>query len=91
MIRQKIIPHLWFDKEAVEAAEFYTSVFDDSKITHKSIIHDTPSGDCDIAGRPKFTFNEAISLIINCKYQVFSRTGKRMQKEQRSNMDSKVP
>lgn len=24
---QKIIPHLWFDKEAKEAAEFYVSVF----------------------------------------------------------------
>jgi len=24
---QKIIPHLWYDKEAKEAAEFYTSIF----------------------------------------------------------------
>ena len=47
---QKIVPHLWFDKEAVEAAEFYISIFPDSKITHKSIIKDTPSGDCDIVG-----------------------------------------
>ncbi|MEH7747294.1 VOC family protein, partial [Neobacillus drentensis] len=30
---QKIVPHLWYDKEAKEAAEFYTSIFPDSKIT----------------------------------------------------------
>ncbi|MBI5410186.1 MAG: VOC family protein [Nitrospirae bacterium] len=51
---QKIIPHLWFDKEAKEAAEFYTSLFSvgggqaDSKITNATTLHDTPSGDCDI-------------------------------------------
>ncbi|HLC96852.1 MAG TPA: VOC family protein [Candidatus Nanoarchaeia archaeon] len=33
MTKQKIVPHLRFDKEAVEAAEFYTSIFTDSKIT----------------------------------------------------------
>ncbi len=45
---QKIIPNLWFDKEAIEAAEFYTSIFPDSKRTFTSKIKDTPSGDCDI-------------------------------------------
>ena len=45
---QKIIPHLWFDKEAKEAAEFYTSTFPDSKLTNITTIHNTPSGDCDI-------------------------------------------
>lgn len=52
---QKIINHLWFDKEAVEAAKFYTSVFSNSpgsrgnsKITNISQIKNTPSGDCDI-------------------------------------------
>jgi predicted 3-demethylubiquinone-9 3-methyltransferase (glyoxalase superfamily) len=50
---QKIIPHLWFDKEAKEAAEFYVSAFSaggkgDSEITHVNTIHDTPSGDADI-------------------------------------------
>ena len=29
---QKIIPHLWFDKEAIEAADFYVSIFPNSKI-----------------------------------------------------------
>ena len=53
---QKIIPHLWYDKEAKEAAEFYVSVFSDpfdsaqgkSKITNVTTLHDTPSGDCDV-------------------------------------------
>lgn len=45
---QKIVPHLWYDKEAKEAAEFYTTIFPDSKITDISTIHDTPSGDSDM-------------------------------------------
>jgi len=32
--KQKIVPHLWFDKEAKEAAEFYTSIFKDSRVTN---------------------------------------------------------
>ena len=48
MIKQKIVPHLWFDKEAKEAAEFYCSVFPDSRITSITTLHDTPSGDCDV-------------------------------------------
>src|SRR5947209_628508 len=31
---QHITPHLWFDTQAKEAAEFYTSILPDSKITH---------------------------------------------------------
>ncbi|MDP3953878.1 MAG: VOC family protein [bacterium] len=78
MSGQKITPHLWFDIEAVEAAEFYTSVFDNSKITHKSKILNTPSGDCDIVGfkilgydfmaisaGPYFKANPSISFMIN--------------------------
>ncbi len=77
---QKITPHLWFDKEAKEAAEFYTSIFPDSKITHASTIHDTPSGDADIvsfevmgyafmaiSAGPLFKFNPSISFHIKCK------------------------
>ncbi len=50
---QKIVPHLWFDTQAKEAAEFYTSLFStssqgDSKIHNFTTIRDTPSGDCDI-------------------------------------------
>jgi len=48
IVKQKIVPHLWFDKEAKEAAEFYCSVFPDSGITNVSVLRDTPSGDCDV-------------------------------------------
>lgn len=73
-----ITPHLWFDKEAKEAAEFYTSLLPDSKVTHINTLHDTPSGDTDIvsfelAGQtfmaisagPFFKFNPSISFILN--------------------------
>lgn len=75
---QKIIPHFWFDKEAVEAAQFYTSVFPNSKITAQTQITDTPSGDCDIvsfeimsytfnaiSAGPIFTPNPSISIMVN--------------------------
>jgi predicted 3-demethylubiquinone-9 3-methyltransferase (glyoxalase superfamily) len=48
VIRQKIVPHLWFDKEAKEAANFYCSVFPDSRITSIATLRNTPSGDCDV-------------------------------------------
>lgn len=77
-MKQKIVPHLWFDKEAVEAAEFYTSVFPNSTVTFKTQIKDTPSGDCDIVGfeimgfefqaisaGPLFQFNPSISIMVN--------------------------
>ncbi len=75
---QKITPCLWFDKEAKEAAEFYTSLFQDSRITNTTTLHDTPSGDCDvvsfsllgysfmaISAGPFFKFNPSISLMVN--------------------------
>jgi predicted 3-demethylubiquinone-9 3-methyltransferase (glyoxalase superfamily) len=75
---QKITPHLWFDKEAKEAAEFYTSLFPDSKIMHTTTLHDTPSGDANIvsfelAGQsfmaisagPEFKFNPSVSFFVN--------------------------
>ena len=43
ILKQKIVPHLWFDKEAREAAEFYASVFPDSRVTNITTLHDTPS------------------------------------------------
>ncbi len=36
---QKITTHLWFDKEAKEAAEFYTSVFENAKIKGTTTLH----------------------------------------------------
>jgi predicted 3-demethylubiquinone-9 3-methyltransferase (glyoxalase superfamily) len=75
---QKIIPHLWFDKEAKKAAEFYTSLFPNSRVTSVRTLHDTPSGDADIvafeiAGQqfmsisagPYFKFNPSISFFLN--------------------------
>lgn len=75
---QKIIPNLWFDKEAKEAAKFYTSLFPDSKVTHTTVLHDTPSGDCDIVSfelwnqefmainaGPLFKFNPSVSFMVN--------------------------
>lgn len=77
-LKHQIAPHLWFDKEAVEAAEFYCSVFPNSEITNVSTVRDTPSGDCDVvsfdvAGQPivatsagpLFTFNPSISFMVN--------------------------
>ena len=78
---QKIIPHLWYDKEAKEAAQFYVSVFGkNSKVTNITIIHNTPSGDCDIvsfellghkfmsiSAGPYFKFTPAISFIVGCE------------------------
>jgi predicted 3-demethylubiquinone-9 3-methyltransferase (glyoxalase superfamily) len=77
-----ITPHLWFDKEAKEAAEFYTSVFPKSKIKSVVTLHDTPGGDADVVtidlagqeftllnGGPLFKFNESISLMVHCETQ----------------------
>ncbi|MBI5793599.1 VOC family protein [Candidatus Uhrbacteria bacterium] len=75
---QKIVPHLWFDTEATEAAAFYTSVFSNSKVTHTITITGTPSGDCDIvnfelrgqsfmaiSAGPYFKFNPSVSFMVN--------------------------
>lgn len=70
--------HLWFDKEAKEAAEFYCSVFPDSRITGVTTINDTPSGDSEmisftvwgfpfmaISAGPHFKMNPSVSCIVN--------------------------
>src|SRR5688572_16947564 len=75
---QKIVPHLWFDREAKEAAEFYASVFPDSKVTSVYTLHDTPGGDADvvafeiagyqfmsISAGPLFKFNPSVSFFLN--------------------------
>jgi predicted 3-demethylubiquinone-9 3-methyltransferase (glyoxalase superfamily) len=76
---QKITPHLWFDTQAKEAAAFYTSVFDDSRVKSSNTLHNTPSGSVDfltielcgqefalISAGPLFTFNPSISFIVAC-------------------------
>lgn len=81
----RITPNLWFDTESEEAAEFYCSIFPNSKITAKShYTADAPREEgmvmtvdfeldgqtyTAINGGSEFSFNEAISLLINCSDQ----------------------
>jgi predicted 3-demethylubiquinone-9 3-methyltransferase (glyoxalase superfamily) len=74
----KITPHLWFDSQAKEAAEFYSETFPDSRVTNVTTLHNTPTGDCDvvsftvwgqplmaISAGPLFTINPSISFLVN--------------------------
>lgn len=76
---RRIIPHLWFDQEAVEAAEFYCLALPGSELTDVTTVHDTPSGDADvvsfqlwgqpfqaISAGPLFRFNPSVSFRLNC-------------------------
>ncbi len=76
---QKLVPHLWYDKEAVEAANWYVSLFEASSILNITTITDTPSGDAEIvefqlagfrfsaiSAGPYFKFNPSISLMVTC-------------------------
>jgi predicted 3-demethylubiquinone-9 3-methyltransferase (glyoxalase superfamily) len=77
-IKQRIAPHLWYNKEAKEAAEFYTSIFPDSTVSNVTTLSDTPSGDSEvvsfelwgqkfmgISAGPLFKFNPSVSFIVN--------------------------
>src|SRR5215203_6199043 len=81
---QKIIPNLWFDGNAEDAANFYCEVFDDARIISK--IHYPEGTDragsvmtvswelmgmkfLGINGGPQFKFDEAVSFEISCKDQ----------------------
>lgn len=77
---QQIVPHLWFDKEAREAVQLYTSLFPGSRIVTENIVKDTPSGDAvsitfELAGQPfaaisagsLFRFNPSVSLMVACE------------------------
>lgn len=82
---QKITPFLWFDNEAEEAANFYVSLFKNSRILGVSRYGDAgprPKGSVmtvnfqiegqefiALNGGPEFKFTEAISLYVNCKTQ----------------------
>ena len=82
---QKIAPCLWFDTEGEEAAQFYTSVFPNSKIVEVTRYGSagpraegsvmTVSFELDgqrftaLNGGPDFKFNEAVSLEVQCKDQ----------------------
>ena len=80
--KQKITPFLWFDKEAGEAARFYTSVFKGSKIKESRKLENTPSGTVEIvtiellgqeftlmSAGPLFKFNESVSFVVPCETQ----------------------
>jgi predicted 3-demethylubiquinone-9 3-methyltransferase (glyoxalase superfamily) len=64
---------LWFDGQAKEAAEFYCSVFDNSKITSENPITVTFELNgrkiMGLNGGPQFKFNEAVSLFVSCETQ----------------------
>ena len=80
-----IVPNLWFDTEAEAAADFYTSVFDSSRIVSVTRYPDAGPGPVGsvmtvefelngqrfvgINGGPQFTFSEAVSFQITCDTQ----------------------
>ncbi|HEU4934703.1 MAG TPA: VOC family protein [Pyrinomonadaceae bacterium] len=82
---QKITPFLWFDNNAEEAANFYVSIFKNSKVLSVSRYGDAgpgPKGTVMVAefqiegqefvalnGGPRFKFDEAISFVVNCETQ----------------------
>ena len=84
-MQQKIIPNLWFDTEAEEAATFYTSVFANSRVVNTTRYTEagprqagmvmTVEFELDgqrfvaINGGPEFTFDEAVSFQITCETQ----------------------
>jgi predicted 3-demethylubiquinone-9 3-methyltransferase (glyoxalase superfamily) len=83
--KARITPMLWFDKDAEEAAKFYTSIFPNSRITditRYTEVGPGPAGSVMVVafeldgqpftglnGGPLFPFTEAISLVVNCDGQ----------------------
>jgi predicted 3-demethylubiquinone-9 3-methyltransferase (glyoxalase superfamily) len=81
----RITPNLWFDTQAEEAAEFYVSIFPNSKIVNVTYYNEAgprPAGTVltvdfvldgqefvAINGGPEFTFDEAVSFMITCADQ----------------------
>lgn len=84
-MRQRIGTCLWFDGQAEQAAEFYTSVFDNSKIHSVSRYGEVGPGEpgtvvtvefeldgsrfTALNGGPMFTFSEAVSVMVDCADQ----------------------
>lgn len=80
-----ITPSLWFDNNLEEAAEFYTSVFPNSRIEQINRTTEAGPGEpgtvlsgsfvldgtrfIGINGGPAFTFSEAVSFTVHCKDQ----------------------
>lgn len=84
-MQQKITPNLWFDGQAEDAARFYISVFDDSRIVSTTHYPENSPGEAGtvmtvlfelngqrflgINGGPQFKFDEAVSFEIRCEDQ----------------------
>jgi predicted 3-demethylubiquinone-9 3-methyltransferase (glyoxalase superfamily) len=82
---QRIVTNLWFDTQAEEAAEFYCSIFPNSRVTHVARYTEAGPREADtvmvvefeldgtrlvgINGGPQFTFSEAVSLQVECDSQ----------------------
>lgn len=69
----KITPFLWFDNQAEEAANFYVSVFKNSKVLEVTPMVVTFELDGQkvtaLNGGPQFKFNESFSFFVDCKSQ----------------------
>ncbi len=84
-MQQKIVPNLWFDTEAEEAAEFYIDVFKNGRILGRSHYTENAPREAGmvmtvdwevngqrftgINGGPDFEFSEAVSFLIECEDQ----------------------
>jgi predicted 3-demethylubiquinone-9 3-methyltransferase (glyoxalase superfamily) len=68
-----ILPCLWFDGNAKEAAEFYCGIFKDAKIISVNpvvvIFEMNNTRFMGLNGGPKYKFTEAVSFMINCDSQ----------------------
>lgn len=81
---KQIVPHLWYDTQAIEAANFYVSIFPDSKINYTKTLGSphSPGGSFDvvsfslsgnpfmaISAGPIFKLNESVSFMVYCDTQ----------------------
>ncbi|HLZ17748.1 MAG TPA: VOC family protein [Cyclobacteriaceae bacterium] len=72
-MKKQIYPCLWFDGQARAAADFYCTIFPDSKIINDSgmVVNFELNGQffMGLNGGDNFKFNEAVSFVIPCKDQ----------------------
>ncbi|MCU0419046.1 MAG: VOC family protein [Cyclobacteriaceae bacterium] len=84
MIKQKITPCVWIEKDAKTAAEYYLSIFKKGKLKSYQVYNDVPAPGRNfdtatvnlmgmdfqlLAAGPLFAFNESVSFVITCKDQ----------------------
>ena len=85
MTQQKIVPNLWFDTQAEEAAHYYIDVFGSGRVLNVAHYPEEGPGPAGqvmmvefevagmrlvgINGGPQFTFTEAVSLQVDCADQ----------------------